>query len=431
MKYTRRSLLGLLGAAGAGAVLLGACGDDEDGGGSSDESASVNWWHIGTDEPLKTYWNELSAAYTAAHPKVEIKQTVINNADFKAKLTPAIQAGDPPDIFHSWGGGALEQQVEARQLKDITNKVSSWIESVSPVALDYYKVDGKIYGAPFDLGMVGFWYNKDLFARAGVTTPPATWSEFLQVVSKLKAANITPIALGGQEKWPGHFYWSYLSIRVGGVNILRDAAKAKNFDKPELVQAGAELKKLVDLQPFQKGFLAATYDKPGGQAATMGNGEAAMELMGQWAPSVEAAKSKDTKGIGADKTGFFPFPTVDGGKGKITDAFGGGNGYAIGKDAPDAAIDFLKFMLTPEQQRKAGGTGAVIPVVKDTQDSVKDPLQAIVAKHLKEATGFQMYLDQAFPPAIGEEVNNSVAKLIAGQASPEQVVKSITDAAKR
>ncbi|GAB2890808.1 hypothetical protein GCM10027074_68840 [Streptomyces deserti] len=51
-------------------------------------------------------------------------------------------------------------------------------------------------------------------------------------------------------------------------------------------------------------------------------------------------------------------------------------------------------------------------------------------KQLKAATGFQLYLDQAYAPAVGQEVNDSVAALIAGSKSPEQVTESITKTAK-
>ena len=45
----------------------------------------------------------------------------------------------------------------------------------------------------------------------------------------------------------------------------------------------------------------------------------------------------------------------------------------------------------------------------------------MVADSLANATGFQLYLDQAYPPAVGQEVNDSVAELIAGAKTPEQV----------
>jgi raffinose/stachyose/melibiose transport system substrate-binding protein len=262
-----------------------------------------------------------------------------------------------------------------------------------------------------------------------VTTPPATWADLLTIVSKIKSAGITPIALGGKEKWPAHFYWSYLVMRIGGLSALQQAAKDKNFNTPDFVAAGAKLKQLVDLAPFQSGFLGADYSSPDGQAATMGNGGAAMELMGQWAPSVQASASTSKNGLG-DKLGFFPFPTVDGGKGKVSEAFGGGNGFAVGKNAPASTVDFLKFLLGAANQRKAAATGAVLPTAKDAADAIADANSKVVAASLAAATGFQLYLDQAYPPAVGQQVNDSVAELIAGSKSPEQIVKDITTVAK-
>jgi len=153
-----------------------------------------------------------------------------------------------------------------------------------------------------------------------------------------------------------------------------------------------------------------------------------MELMGQWAPSTEKSTSASGKGLG-DKLGFFTFPTVDGGKGAGTDAFGGGNGFAVGKNAPAATMDFIKFLVNADNQR-AAVPGGVLPTNKAAADAIKDANLATVASTLASATGFQLYLDQAFPPAVGQEVNDSVAALIAGQSTPEKVAQSITQVAK-
>jgi raffinose/stachyose/melibiose transport system substrate-binding protein len=149
--------------------------------------------------------------------------------------------------------------------------------------------------------------------------------------------------------------------------------------------------------------------------------------MGQWAPSVQEEQSKKKLG---DNLGFFPFPTVEGGKGKITDAFGGGNGFAIGKDAPAETVDFLKFFVSVQNQQTAAATGALLPTVKGAESAVKDTRAQQVLQTVNGATGFQLYLDQAFPPAVGQEVNDQVAALIAGRASPDQVAKAITTTAK-
>ncbi|MFJ6194785.1 extracellular solute-binding protein [Micromonospora sp. NPDC092111] len=423
---SRRTLLGLVGA-GTGAYLLSACSDGESG--DPDGPQTINWWHIQNTDPMLPVWAAMAQEYHGAHSNVTVKIQPLENEAFKTKLTTATQAGSPPDLFQSWGGGVLQQQVDAGLVKDLTADVQPWIGGLLPAAVQPFTIDGKIYGIPFDVGMVGFWYNKDLFAKAGITAAPTNWAGVLDAVRKLKAAGTVPVALAGKDKWPGHYYWAYLAMRIGGLGALQQAAKDKNFDTPDFVAAGERLKELVDLQPFQKGFLGAEYGSPDGQAATMGNGGAAMELMGQWAPSVQASSSTSKKGLG-DKLGFFPFPVVDGGKGAASEAFGGGNGFAVGKDAPASTVDFLKFLLSADNQRKAAQTGAVLPTVKDAASAIADPNNKIVAENLASATGFQLYLDQAYPPAVGQQVNDSVAELVAGNKSPAQIVKDITQVAK-
>jgi raffinose/stachyose/melibiose transport system substrate-binding protein len=424
---SRRSLFGLAGA-GAGAMLLGACGG-EAAPPAANEPQTINWWHIQTGDPLKPIWTDLATQYHTAHSNVTVKPEDYENQAFKDKLTTVTQAGDPPDLFQSWGGGVLAQQVEAGLVKDLTNDISSWVSDLTPAAMQPYTIDGKVYGVAWDIGMVGFWYNKELFEKAKITATPTTWAEFLDAVRKLKAAKVVPIALAGKEKWPGHFYWAYLAMRVAGLDALKAAAESKSFESPDFVTAGERLKELVDLQPFQKGFLAAEYGSPDGQAASVGNGLAALELMGQWAPSVQKDNSKDKKGLG-DKLAFFQFPAVDGGKGKPSDAFGGGNGFAVGKNAPPATLDFLKFFMDAANQRRAAETGAILPTNKNAQDGIKDPNNQVVAQALAAATGFQLYLDQAYPPAVGAQVNDSVAELIAGSKTPAQVTADITKVAK-
>jgi raffinose/stachyose/melibiose transport system substrate-binding protein len=430
----RRTFLGALGA-GAMAIGVGACSSDSnsgDGGGGGapavdlNAPATIEWWHIQNTLPMLPVWDELAKAYMTQHPNIKINITPIENEAFKTRLTTVTQSGDAPDLFQTWGGGVLRQQVDAGLVKDITGDIASWKDTLVATAMEPYEIDGKTYAVPYDIGMVGFWYNKALFTKAGVSGTPGTWSEFLDAVRKLKSAGITPISLAGGAKWPGHYYWTYLSMRLAGIDGLKKAEKDKKFDGPEFVQAGQRLKELVDLQPFQNGFLAAVYDTPDGQAATMGNGNAAIELMGQWAPSVE--KEQSGKGIG-DDLGFFVFPSVDGGKGKTTDIMGGGGGFAIGKDAPPATIDFLKFLSSVDNHRKAVATASVLPVVKGAEDAIKDANQKTVAATVAKATGFQLYLDQAYAPTVGQTVNDSVAALIAGAMSPEDVAKAVTEAA--
>ncbi|MFE7442330.1 extracellular solute-binding protein [Streptomyces chartreusis] len=422
---SRRGFLAASAAAGVGMTVLSGCGGDSDGG-SSDGTTTIEWWNISTTEPTKSVWAALAKKFEAQNPKVKVKIVQLENDAYKSKMTALTASGKLPDIFHTWGGGVLKQQVDAGLVEDLTDRTKDFAEGLLPVAKEPYLLDEKVYGIPFDIGMIGFWYNKALFKDAGVAEPPTTWGDFLDAVRKLKAKDITPLALAGKEKWPGMYYWAYLSMRTAGASAVQKAYDDQDFTGDPFVQAGQHLQELVDLQPFQKGFLGAAYSSPTGQAATVGNGKAAMELMGQWAPVVQADAGK---GLG-DDLGFFPFPAVEGGKGTITEVFGGGGGHALRSGAPQEAVDFLKFFASEATDVELVKKTGVLPVVPAAESAITDPNIKAVQAQLKAATGFQLYLDQAYAPAVGQEVNDSVGALIAGSKSPQQVAESITKTAK-
>lgn len=393
------------------------------------EPVTVNWWHISTAADQKAKFQELADAYMKEHPNVKIEITVLENEAFKAKLATAMQSGAPPDIFQSWGGGVLRQYAEAGLVQDLTSAMAEdgWGDSISAGPLSLYTVDGKVYGVPWNAGMVGFWYNKELFEQAGITKTPETWAEFLDTVKKLKDAGITPIALAGKDKWPGHFYWVYLATREGGQEAFEKAYNRDgSFADPPFVKAGEDLKQLVDLQPFQEGFLAADYPE---HRTVFANGKAAMELMGQWAPGANRDQATDVEKFN-NFVSWFPFPQVEGGAGDPSDALGGGDGYAIGKNAPPEAIDFVRFLVSKDTQTELVKAGiAVPPTVKGADEALDDPNLKEIVKRLGEAKYYQLYYDQYLPPAVGQTVNDATQGLFAGTMSPEQVAEAIEAAA--
>jgi raffinose/stachyose/melibiose transport system substrate-binding protein len=394
------------------------------------EKVTVTWWHISTAEEHKALWQKMADDYMAANPNVNIEITVLENEAFKTKLTTVMQSGEPPDIFQSWGGGVMNEYAKAGLLKDITSDLDAdggaWRDTFASGALGVYSYLGENYGVPWDMGMIGFWYNKDLFAQAGITTPPTTWTEFLDDVKALKAAGITPIALGEGDKWPGMHMWAYLVTRLGGKDNFEGALlRTGSFTDAPFIEAGNKLNELIALEPFQDGFLGATY---GDEATAVGNSKAAMERMGQWAPAVQRDNSEDKKGLG-DKLGFFAFPMVEGGVGAPTDAVGGGNGFAIGKNASPEAVDFVKYLTSAENQAALAGIGVAIPVVKGGEAGLSDPLMIQLQQTFAAAEYFQLYYDQALPPAMGSVINDSVQGIFAGTLTPEQAAQAIEDSA--
>jgi len=384
---------------------------------------TIEWWALsgggGANDPSTDFKKKVIAEYEAQHPDVKINLTILENEAFKQKIQVAVQAGTPPDMFHSWGGGVMVEYARQGMLRDITGYVNSTLsKKIGLGTLGVYGYDGTYYGSPYDMGGVVFWYNKAIFAKAGVSVPQ-TWPEFLDAVKKIKAAGYIPIALGAGDKWPAHFYWVYLAMRLGGIDAFNAAyGGSGSFKDATFVKAGELLLQLAALDPFQTGFLGATYDD---QSRLVGDGQAAMELMGQWAPSVEANNSGG--GIG-DDLGMFTFPSVPGGVGKNTDVMGGGNGYVFGKDAPDQALDFYNFFLTREHQIEQIPIEGIIPVVKGAEAGLTGNA-ALLAAAVGKAGYYQLYYDQFLPPAVGEAVKDAVAAVLAGTATPAQAAAMI------
>src|SRR5689334_17830986 len=123
---------------------------------NAQDKVTIHWWHL-SGEPGDTYWQGLADAYTKLHPNLTFEITSIENEAYKAKLTTVMQAGDPPDLFHSWGGAVLWTYAQGGQTRNIAPELKGeWQDSFAvPSALELYGQNGEYYGVPFDWGAVG------------------------------------------------------------------------------------------------------------------------------------------------------------------------------------------------------------------------------------------------------------------------------------
>jgi raffinose/stachyose/melibiose transport system substrate-binding protein len=161
----------------------------------------------------------------------------------------------------------------------------------------------------------------------------------------------------------------------------------------------------------------------------MGNGKAAMELMGQWPRESRRTTANPQEGIG-DALGWFGFPALEGGAGLATDVFGGADGFAVGRDAPPEAVEFLQYLVSLDVAKRWGGLNdGTLPPTNGAEESVTDPFLTTVLQKRAEATYAQLYLDQATSPELGAAINDAIQTLFASTASLEEVAQAITDAA--
>ncbi len=405
-----------------GLCVLGGCDRNKN---AVSRPVTIRWWHLNMDQPSQKAFEKIVGDFTALHPNVEFKIVVVDNIEFKQKLDLELAANDPPDIFHSWGGGGLVEQVKAGYLRDITSWVKSdrWETRINPFALDLFSHEGKIYGFPHDLGAVGFWYNREMLAKAGYDSFPADWDSFLAMCETLKKAGVNPIALGIADRWPVMYYWVYLTMRLGGAGMYQDILEGKRaFTDPAAIRAGKMMQALYD-----RGFFPATSlgDDFNMQSGQMGDGQCAVQLMGQWALAIQAEVSERKDAL-VPAMGFAPFPAVTGGQGSLYDAMGGGNGFVIGKNAPDEAIEFLEFFNRAENVQ---GYFDIFPAIP-TAPGAKVQIGGLneVKEYLGKLEQYRLYPDQLFPKDIGNLLNETSARVMIGEISAERGAAILQDA---
>ncbi|MFK3985100.1 ABC transporter substrate-binding protein [Micromonospora sp. NPDC050397] len=418
------------------ALLLAGCNGGEDAGPTEDEPyknpVTLTWWHNASqDGPGKTYWEKVAKDFSALHPTVTIQiEAIETNQLQRTRLPAALLSSDPPDIFQAWGGGEIREQVEADYLKDITEKVRTEVAGIGSAA-EIWQANGKQYGLPFRMGIEGIWYNKDMFAQAGISAPPTTFQELNDAVTKLKAINVIPIAVGAGDKWPAAHWWYNLALRACSVDTLKKASNELAFDDPCFVKAGEDLKTFLATNPFQPNFIATPgQNDPTSANGMLANGKAAMELMGDWNKGTLETVAQDPEAV-KKFLGWFPVPALSGSPGDPKAALGGGDGFACAKNAPVECVEFLKYIVSPEVQKAYAETGTGLPVAKGAEAGVTDPALKSILEATASATYVQLWLDTAYGSTVGNAMNDAIVAIFAGNGSPEQVVSAMKAAARK
>jgi raffinose/stachyose/melibiose transport system substrate-binding protein len=424
MKFEASRLVRRAAVSAVALLILGA-------GVTTASAVEIKWLHLQNNPVILGAWQDIAKSYEAAHPDVKITFQFLENEAFKAKLPTLLQSGDPPSMFYTWAGGVLKAQSETGQLADLTPAMDAdggaWRNSISAAAVDSMSFNGGIWAAPVQSGVVSFFYNKALFAKAGVDASSIkTWDDFLVAVKKIKAAGITPISVGGGDKWPVHFYWSYLAMRNAGKAGFAAAKNGENggFANDVFVKAGEQLRELGKLEPFQDGYLGATWNDT---LATFDDGRAAMILSFENTalPAQQARNATNGKGLSEDELGRFPFPVVTGAPGLVTDDFGGINGWVVTKAAPPETVDFLKFFTNLDNSRLLAKKAGVLPTTKGAGDAVEDAFLRSAAQQMAQETWHQNYLDQDLGPDVGRVVNDMSVAIVSGQISPSDAAGQI------
>jgi ABC-type glycerol-3-phosphate transport system substrate-binding protein len=204
-------------------------------------------------------WLDLEVKrFKAKNPGWDVKFSFLSfdNAQTAAKLTAAFSSHNVPDVINHWGGSfATAFTSQLLQLnsyvKDTPGLYASMPEAVWDAACvpAFQCRNGKnsIIGVPWNASTYVLFYNKKLFAQAGITRPPTTYSELFADCRKLSAKGITPVAMGAKDGYTtsNSFTTNLVSTLAPG-DLQRLLAGKMSYDNPKLVAALQPVLKLTD-----------------------------------------------------------------------------------------------------------------------------------------------------------------------------------------
>jgi len=407
------------------------------------EGRPVTFWHIQNYKPTKPVVEAARERAVRRHPEFRYAPAeAIRNDTFKQKLNTAMAGGNPPDIFHTWGGGVLAEFVRAEKVLDLTERLDEGsLSRFRPEALEFCRVEERLRALPADMSLAVFWYNKDIFREHGVE-PPETFAELLDACRKLRAAGVTPIALGNKPQWPGAFFFVYLATRIGPPGYFEKAVRGEegcSLSGEPFVRAGKLLQELVKARAFSQGYQSDDYAM---SRAEFFQGRAAMTLMGTWL--LAHAKEEAKEMLEAGSLGVFPFPEVAGGEGDPTVVVGGINAaYAVSSScpSPEAAVALLEELTSDETSAAWEETGRFSALLwtgneeaarREERLAIAFPSRAEAARILRAAGSLQLYYDQALPPRLAELHKQTTQGLLMehNPLSPEEAARQMEAAAR-
>jgi raffinose/stachyose/melibiose transport system substrate-binding protein len=400
-------------------------------------------------KPTITIWNDALAVGSCGVPAADsfltkgVNLFLQTNPGFNVKITqvacdasPAFNtllkssevAGTTPDIVQLYVGGQVIQN--GPYLVPLNKYLSqSYINSLTgwKYVTDGYdsKPNGNIYAVPYGAGYWYFvYYNKALFARAGLTNPqPASWADLISIARKLKAKGITPFDIGEKEGYVGAWTQDALiSALVGDAGVLKMFNGSQSLDSPTMIQPYTAWRELFAAGLTNSDAPSLTYSSG---IAEFAAGKAAMNLTGGFYDSQFA------KGLGSN-VGLFPIPALPGSQFPKSLSGGPNNAYSIFKTSKYVADDIkvIKFLTSLQvQELSVNELGQLPNNVSFTPSASFQAQQPLLAAQYKYINVDHYALGEAFdnimPGTIDSYWYQTNSAVFGGTLSPSGAAASM------
>ena len=404
MNRTRKLLL--TGAAVTSLVLSGCAGTSSSGSVEQNDPNGKVTLDVWSNHPAnsKDTEKEIIAAFEKENPNIKIKLTDAGKdyEEVAQKFNAALTGGQTPDVVVAsdvtWYNFALNDNFAP--LDDLMKKVDANPDDYVKSLYDEYTIDGKHYAVPYARSTPLFYYNKDLFKKAGVPDRgPKTWEEWNKdFAPKLKASGVLPLSIPDGS--------NYLDWYFQGMIWSMGGSYSKDLTVNVADEKGVAAGKFLQDQ-FKNDYFKATKDAT--VPFTTGQAAAMLESTG----SLQGVEEDGKVNVG---TAFLPTP--EGVPGVST----GGCGLAIPANSKnqEAAAKFIAFLTNTENTVKFSQATGYMPVRTSAVDSDE------TKSYIKEHPNFQTALDQlpktkaqdaarAYVSGGGQKIGAALDKIAQGE----------------
>lgn len=340
-------------------LVLAACGGPKTTGSNEPVTISMMMW--GDPAELEV-WNQIVSDFHQANPNITVKVEVSDWDSYWTKLKTMLSAGTPPDVFAMDAPLYLDYQSRGvlLNLQPYLDKNPDMLNGVYPQTLEAYKTPDGMYGLPRDFQTIVLFYNKDMFDAAGVTYPTADWTyddlrNAAQELTKDSNDDGKIDQFGFySDLWDMELIWSEAIWAYGGDIISADHAQTL-VGEPKAREAW---QLFHDMMFVDKSWPdATTAGEYGGDPFLAG--VAAMTTIGHWAVPGYAETNF--------KWNVAPMPKGPAGQATSVNSAG----FVVAKESknPDAAFEFLKYVLSEPAQSRLAELGFACPVLKSVAES--------------------------------------------------------------
>ncbi|MEU0271316.1 extracellular solute-binding protein [Streptomyces sp. NPDC006307] len=347
-------------AALAATCALAACSAPSSGSGQAAGPDTLTVW-IMKDSVSDAYLQRFEKDFERQHNGTVLDIQIQEWDGIGEKITAALASKDSPDVIEV-GNTQVAQYAQSGGVLDLSDEVGElrgddWLPGLAEPG----RIDGKQYGIPWYAANRVVIYNKDLFKKAGITSPPRTRDEWLRITEKLNRGTTQGIYLPGQNWYTlAGFIWE-----EGGELAEENGDRWKgSLDSPEALRGMDFYKRL---QALGKGPKDSDEAKPP-QADVFAKGDVAQIIA---VPGGARIVEQANPAL-AGKLGFFPIPGRTAGRPGAT--FTGGSDLIIPAASahPDAAYQLVKSLTGEKWQRDLTKTMSYVPNRTSLADALED-----------------------------------------------------------